>query len=84
MRTAVYVDGFNLFHRLLEGQPNLKWLDPTALAKACLRDENEIDSVPRIQIPINLRGKIFTFAHWNRARSIFITELFDDARSDTH
>ncbi|WP_250626486.1 NYN domain-containing protein [Pinirhizobacter soli] len=45
MRTAVYVDGFNLFHRLLEGRPNIKWLDPTALAKACLRDENQIDLV---------------------------------------
>lgn len=42
MRTAVYVDGFNLFHRLLEGRANVKWLDLFALARACLRDENDV------------------------------------------
>jgi hypothetical protein len=26
-RTYVYVDGFNLYHRLLEKNPSLKWLD---------------------------------------------------------
>lgn len=33
---SVYVDGFNLYRRLLEGQPQDKWLDLEALARALL------------------------------------------------
>lgn len=33
---AVYVDGFNLYRRLLEGQPQDKWLDLEALATRVL------------------------------------------------
>jgi uncharacterized LabA/DUF88 family protein len=36
------VDGFNVFHRLLEGRSNVKWLDLFALAKHALREENSI------------------------------------------
>ena len=42
MRTAIYVDGFNLFHRLLEGEPGRKWLDLKKMAIAALRPENEV------------------------------------------
>ncbi|MDQ7994663.1 MAG: NYN domain-containing protein [Luteibacter sp.] len=45
MRTAIYVDGFNLFHRLLEGKANVKWLDLFALARACLRNENDVTMI---------------------------------------
>jgi len=45
LRTVVYVDGFNLFHRLLEGRANVKWLDLFSLAKTCLRDENDVTMV---------------------------------------
>src|SRR5690606_9760805 len=34
----VYVDGFNLYRQLLEGQPQYKWLDLTALADQVLPD----------------------------------------------
>jgi len=42
MRTAVYVDGFNLFHSLLEGQPGVKWLDLAAMAQGALSPHNKI------------------------------------------
>lgn len=45
MRTAVYVDGFNLFHRLLEGNSDVKWLDLWALARACLRADNDVTQI---------------------------------------
>lgn len=45
MRTAVYVDGFNLFHRMLEGQDHVKWLDLFALARTGLRRENVVSQV---------------------------------------
>lgn len=32
-RTIVYIDGLNLYHRLLRGRPNCRWLDPVRLAR---------------------------------------------------
>jgi hypothetical protein len=32
MRTIIYVDGFNLYYRMLATRPALKWLDLKALA----------------------------------------------------
>lgn len=37
---AVYVDGFNLYRRLLAGQPQGKWLDLEALAERVLPEFN--------------------------------------------
>ena len=41
MRTIVYVDGFNLYFRLVEKRPTLKWLNIKLLAetvpKSCQR-----------------------------------------------
>jgi hypothetical protein len=34
MRTIVYIDGFNLYFRLLQKRPALKWLNIKALASA--------------------------------------------------
>ncbi len=45
MRTFVYIDGFNLYYRLLEKRPHLKWLDPMALARECLSGENRISRI---------------------------------------
>jgi hypothetical protein len=45
MRTIVYVDGFNLYYRLLEKRPALKWLDLKALAATLLRPANVITGV---------------------------------------
>lgn len=42
MRTAIYVDGFNLFHSLLEGRKGVKWLDLAAMAAGALQPHNEI------------------------------------------
>jgi uncharacterized LabA/DUF88 family protein len=57
MRTAVYVDGFNLFHSLLEGQPGVKWLDLAAMASGALSPHNEICLVryftARVKAPPN-------------------------------
>lgn len=41
-RTYVYVDGFNLYYRLLAKEPKLKWLNLKVLFQNILDDENEI------------------------------------------
>ena len=38
-RTAVYVDGYNLYYGLLKGTP-YKWLDPVRLVAELLRDDH--------------------------------------------
>jgi NYN domain len=45
MRTIIYVDGFNLYFRLLEKRPALKWLNIKVLAERLLRPVNKIASV---------------------------------------
>ena len=45
MRTIVYVDGFNLYYRLLVKQPALKWLDVKKLAETMLSEDNIIVGV---------------------------------------
>jgi hypothetical protein len=42
MRTTLYVDGFNLYYRLLVARPALKWLNIKTLAEKLLRPENVI------------------------------------------
>lgn len=42
MRTAIYVDGFNLFHSLLENRKGVKWLDLEAMAAGALSSQNRI------------------------------------------
>jgi len=45
MRTIIYVDGFNLYYRMLAERPALKWLDLKALAGRLLRPTNIITGV---------------------------------------
>ena len=45
VRTIVYVDGFNLYHRQLERQPTLRWLNIKALAEQILSPSNIIVEV---------------------------------------
>jgi hypothetical protein len=45
MRTNVYIDGFNLYYRLLKSSPQFKWLDLRALASAVLQPQNQIQAV---------------------------------------
>jgi len=44
IRTAVYIDGFNLYHRLLQNSP-YKWLDVKKLCQLLLKPYNHITSV---------------------------------------
>ena len=45
MRTSVYIDGFNLYYRMLKGKAGVKWLNPKALAEAVLNPNHVIDRV---------------------------------------
>jgi hypothetical protein len=45
MRTLVYVDGFNLYFRLVAQRPALKWLNIKALAEKLLSPANKIAGV---------------------------------------
>ncbi len=42
MRTIIYIDGFNLYFRLLEKRPALKWLNVKALAEKLLKPDNKV------------------------------------------
>lgn len=44
MRTAIYVDGFNLYYRALKGTP-YKWLDLKKLCENLLQPQNQIVSI---------------------------------------
>lgn len=45
MRTIVYVDGFNLYYRLLKDNPHLKWVNPKKLAEQALKPSNKVVEV---------------------------------------
>ncbi len=45
MRTTVYIDGFNLYYRMLKARPDKKWLNPKLLAEQLLRPPHEITRV---------------------------------------
>lgn len=42
MRTVVYIDGFNLYYRMLKPKPAVKWLNPLALAQNVLSQQHHI------------------------------------------
>lgn len=42
MRTAIYVDGFNLYHSALEHRPEWKWLDLKRLAQVVLDSDFDV------------------------------------------
>ena len=45
MRTIVYIDGFNLYYRMLKTRPGMKWLNPSKLAATILAPDHEITRV---------------------------------------
>lgn len=45
MKTIVYIDGFNLYYRMLKSRPSNKWLNPLALASAVLQPQHVITRV---------------------------------------
>jgi hypothetical protein len=40
MDTTVYIDGFNLYYRLLKSRPAVKWVNPVSLARRVLPGNN--------------------------------------------
>lgn len=45
MRTIVYVDGFNLYYRLLKSNPRYRWLNIKILAEELLDGSNIVETV---------------------------------------
>ena len=45
MRTTVYIDGFNLYYRLLRERPAIKWVNPLLLARRVVGPKNQITKV---------------------------------------
>lgn len=45
MRTIVYVDGFNLYYRMLESRPAARWLNPKLLSERVLSPQNIVTGV---------------------------------------
>lgn len=45
MRTVLYVDGFNLYYRMLRSRPDCKWLDLVALARLLLPAPHDVTRV---------------------------------------
>lgn len=45
MRTIIYVDGFNLYYRMLQRRPELKWLSIKRLAEKILKRSNRVVGV---------------------------------------
>lgn len=45
MRTAIYIDAFNLYFRMLEKRLGYKWLDLHALCRRLLRPENQLTAI---------------------------------------
>lgn len=45
VRTVVYIDGFNLYYRMLKERPAMKWLNPLALAQSVLDQSHQITKV---------------------------------------
>jgi uncharacterized LabA/DUF88 family protein len=45
MRTVVYIDGFNLYYRMLKARPSMKWLNPLLLTREMLNAEHDVTRV---------------------------------------
>lgn len=56
MRTIIYVDGFNLYFRMLEKRPALRWLNIKALAEKLLRPANVVTGVRYYTAHVSGRG----------------------------
>lgn len=45
MRTTVYIDGFNLYYRMLKERPGMKWVNPKALVEQIVNPSHVITRV---------------------------------------
>jgi uncharacterized LabA/DUF88 family protein len=55
MRTYVYVDGFNLYFRMLRDRPALKWLNLHDLTSSLLGKQNCIEEINYYSAPVSGR-----------------------------
>lgn len=56
MKTIVYVDGFNLYYRLLKGKTGVKWLDLEALIRKYLAPQADLLKIRYYTAPVNAKG----------------------------
>jgi uncharacterized LabA/DUF88 family protein len=63
MRTIVYVDGFNLYFRLLKQRPHLRWLNIKLLADNILSRANNVVAVKYYTARVSSRLKAESPAH---------------------
>jgi uncharacterized LabA/DUF88 family protein len=76
MRTIIYVDGFNLYFRLLQKRPALKWLNIKALAEHVLKPINQIVAVRYYTARVSARSARHdnksTSTRWRRSPKISV------------
>ena len=56
-KTIVYVDGFNLYFRMLKQRPHLRWLNLKKLAEEVLSSDNEVVAVKYYTARVSARLK---------------------------
>ena len=56
MRTIVYIDGFNLYYRMLKANPHLKWVNPKRLAEEILNPSHIVTRVNYYTARISARA----------------------------
>ncbi|MFG0241828.1 MAG: NYN domain-containing protein [Phycisphaerales bacterium JB041] len=56
MRTAVYIDGFNLYYGAVRRRPHCKWLDVRALSERVLSRKNLVTRIRYFTANISSRG----------------------------
>ncbi|NVK32979.1 MAG: NYN domain-containing protein [Rhodobacteraceae bacterium] len=60
MRTVIYIDGFNLYYRMLKRAPEYKWINLKVLAEQVLDPSNDVIGVnyytARVSARVNPRG----------------------------
>ena len=59
MRTIVYIDGFNLYYRMLKDRPGMKWINPKALAEQILKPSHVVTRVNYYTARISARPPDF-------------------------
>ncbi|WP_293724054.1 hypothetical protein [Stappia sp.] len=57
MRAFVYVDGFNLYFRMLKQRPHLRWLNIKRLSEEILSKDNTVSAVKYYSARVSSRLK---------------------------
>src|ERR1700733_6711556 len=56
LRTIAYIDGFNLYYRMLKDRPAMKWLNPKALIDGLLHPSFEVTRINYYTARISARA----------------------------